>query len=285
MAYTLTVRAGSGVSGVKTNLDTGYAVRCAHGVALGTKVTLSCRLESGYVFDGWYNEFGNLYSNGLTYQYQMQNHDTTLTAKGRALSTAYTVTYDVDGDKTKVPQTESEYSAEDVKSATLSVTTPSKEGYLFLGWALQAESPTEYWLAGSTVEITGNLTLYAVWRLAKFTVKFDKNTNDVVTSIPDSQEKVYGSDLVVSSMTPERKGWTFVGWADSADGEVKYQPGSSYTDETAVTLFAVWRYNDLHLFYGDEDRWAPVDAYYGENGVWIPAVLGFGSAGEWKKTE
>ena len=47
---------------------------------------------------------------------------------------------------------------------TLSSTIPTKDGYLFVGWATSANATTAQYTAGSTYTANANATLYAVWK-------------------------------------------------------------------------------------------------------------------------
>ena len=58
---------------------------------------------------------------------------------------------------------------------------------------------------------------------------------------PQTQSKTMGVELTISDVIPTRNGYTFQGWAKSADGEVIYQPNGKYTENEAVTLYAIWK--------------------------------------------
>lgn len=59
-------------------------------------------------------------------------------------------------------------------------------------------------------------------------------------TVPDKQTKTHGEVLPLSDVTPTLEGYTFKGWATSADGPVAYMPGSNYVADATVELFAVW---------------------------------------------
>ena len=61
---------------------------------------------------------------------------------------------------------------------------------------------------------------------------------------PEKQTKYYMADLKLSSAVPQREGYTFKGWNDSENlkGNM-YQPGSVYTKDGSLTLYAVWERN------------------------------------------
>jgi len=92
------------------------------------------------------------------------------------------------------------------------------------------------------------MTLYAVWQAE---MQLDWGSQIIYnanggTGAPANQT-IYGSSLPValSSQTPTRTGYTFLGWATSATATTpKYQPGGQYgttADERGGTLYAVWK--------------------------------------------
>ena len=77
----------------------------------------------------------------------------------------------------------------------------------------------------------------------EYTVSFNANGG---TGAPSAQTKTYGQTLTLSSTVPTREGYTFLGWATSADGNVVYRVGDEVinltinSDET-INLYAVWQ--------------------------------------------
>ena len=70
-----------------------------------------------------------------------------------------------------------------------------------------------------------------------YTVSYNANGG---SGAPASQTKTYGVNLTLSSTVPTRAGYAFKGWATSSTGAVAYQAGGTYSDNSAVTLYAVW---------------------------------------------
>lgn len=70
-----------------------------------------------------------------------------------------------------------------------------------------------------------------------YTVSYNANGG---TGAPASQTKTYGVNLTLSSTIPTRAGYAFKGWATSSTGAVAYPAGGTYSDNSAVTLYAVW---------------------------------------------
>lgn len=105
--------------------------------------------------------------------------------------------------------------------------TPTKPGYEFVHW-LTSEDPSlaQVWsFSENTVE--GDLTLYAVWKPAELTVKFDLDGGTVngAEQAPD-QTVTYG-EAYGELPVPEKEGYTFDGWVYS---------GAVITPDTTVTM-------------------------------------------------
>ena len=88
----------------------------------------------------------------------------------------------------------------------------------------------------ATISASGEYTLSAItW---EHTVSYNANGG---TGAPDTQKKIYGSVLTLSSVRPTRDGYVFMGWATSSAGDVAYMPGATYDADADVTLYAVWQ--------------------------------------------
>lgn len=122
---------------------------------------------------------------------------------------------------------------------TLSTVKPTRTGYTFLGWATSQSATTAQYAAGSTYSNNANITLYAVWKINTYTVSYDANGG---SGAPETQTKIFGSNLLLSTSTPIRNGYAFQGWATSEKAEeAQYQPGEIYSSEENITLYAVWK--------------------------------------------
>lgn len=86
-----------------------------------------------------------------------------------------------------------------------------------------------------TVTVTNRFGIPA---LRKSTVSYDANGG---TGVPDSQTKIYGIALKLSSVIPTRTGYKFKGWAISKTSTtVDYYSESKYEEDVSRTLYAVW---------------------------------------------
>ncbi|MFQ9708363.1 MAG: InlB B-repeat-containing protein [Bifidobacterium dentium] len=76
------------------------------------------------------------------------------------------------------------------------------------------------------------------------TVSFNANGG---SGAPGNVTKWWGESLTIPNTKPTRANYTFLGWSETADGTVQYQPGQSYvgTSNSNYTLYAVWKLNSL----------------------------------------
>ena len=75
--------------------------------------------------------------------------------------------------------------------------------------------------------------------ITTYTVSYNANGGN---GAPGNQTKTHNVNLTLSSTVPTRTGYAFQGWATSANAtSANYQPGSVYSNNAAVTLYAVWK--------------------------------------------
>ena len=120
------------------------------------------------------------------------------------------------------------------------------EGKVFLGWNTKADGTGEMKYPGSSVLVTGNITLYAVWGNKTPGTTLIYHAND------GSDRKItepYVNNATVTLKgkdTFTRSGYTFSGWNTQADGK-----GTSFKPDDKVivdniesnNLYAVWTKN------------------------------------------
>ena len=147
---------------------------------------------------------------------------------------SYAVAYNANGG-TGAPGQQTKWYNE---ALTLSSTKPTRTGYTFQGWATSSGGSVAY-AAGASYTSNAGVTLYAVWKANTWTVTYNANGG---TGAPSSQTKTYGVTLKLSSTKPTRTNYDFLGWGTSASATtVAYAAGASYTNNAAITLYAVWK--------------------------------------------
>jgi len=115
---------------------------------------------------------------------------------------------------------------------------PTRLGYTFVGW-----SATD---GGSVVSFpytsgaTSDITLFAIWNADTHLVDSNENGG---SSVPGLTFQTDG-EIALPPATPDRAGYTFVGWSATSGGpglSFPYAPGVI----GSITLFAIW---DAHTF-------------------------------------
>ena len=80
-----------------------------------------------------------------------------------------------------------------------------------------------------------------------YTVSYNANGG---TGAPGNQTKTYNVSLTLSSTVPTRTGYTFLGWSTNASATTAtYAAGGAYTNNAAVTLYAIWKANQYNISY------------------------------------
>lgn len=181
-----------------------------------------------------------------------ENHTfTSSTSNGQVVSTCnlcgytkttaqtYTVSYNANGGS-NAPASQTKVHG---VTLTLSSTVPHRFNYEFLGWSASSSAITATYAAGGSYTGNASVTLFAVWRYkpATYAVSYDANGG---TGAPGRQTKTYGVTLTLTTLIPTRRNYSFVGWSKDRNAtSASYAAGGSYTDNTDVTLYAVWQYN------------------------------------------
>ena len=91
---------------------------------------------------------------------------------------------------------------------------------------------------GNQIAVTcaGNVTVAD--QPTTYTVSYNANGG---SGAPSAQTKTKDVSLTLSTTRPTRAGYNFLGWATSSSAvSAQYQPGSTYTANANVTLYAVW---------------------------------------------
>ena len=181
-----------------------------------------------------------------------ENHTfTSTTSNGQVITTCslcgytkttaqtYTVSYNANGGS-NAPASQTKVHG---VTLTLSSAVPYRTNYEFVGWSASSSATTATYTAGGSYTGNVSVTLFAVWKYkpATYTVSYDANGG---TGAPGRQTKTYGVTLTLTTIQPARKNYLFLGWSKDRNAtSASYSAGGSYTDNTDVTLYAVWQYN------------------------------------------
>lgn len=114
---------------------------------------------------------------------------------------------------------------------------------------------------------SGPVYLYAPGYVTSYAVTYNGNGADGGSTA--SQTKVYNTNLTLQSNGFTRTNFTFIEWNTSADGTgTSYAEGAVYTGNAALTLYAIWKQNNIPVFINDNGTIRQVDkAYMNVNGT------------------
>ncbi len=186
-------------------------------------ITLNEPTKSGYRFLGWYLE--SSYENKITQLTEAKDY--TLYAKWEELPPQeYTITYELNGGTIQNPKTT--FTEDDLP---LTLPTPTKEGFTFVGWYLKADFSGD-----SVTQITdaNNVTVYAKWIETEYTITYELNGG----TLESPKTKFTISELPLTLPTPTKEDYTFAGWYLTSD--FSGNPVTQLTEAKNVTLYAKW---------------------------------------------
>ena len=177
------------------------------------------------------------YDNGVITFQSLVTGEITITAS--AQQNTYTVTFDANGGTDDIVK---EDIAHGSKLSGIVPDEPQRDGYQFVGWNTDRNASS----ALDDYAITGDVTLYAVWKANSYTVYFNANGGEVTTSDKKvTYDSVYG-DLPV----PTRVGYTFNGWYL---GETLVNADTQVTTADSHTLAAHWTVNTYAVTFYKND--------------------------------
>lgn len=153
------------------------------------------------------------------------------------------------------------------EDGVLTLPTPTKAGFDFVGWYNNAELTGEP--CGTVLNTTGTVTLYAKWNEIKYVLTFEGNgAAETLTPV-----NFHEGDGAVALPVVTKEGHDFFGWFDNAEfsGEALASP---YNPATNKTIFAKWRQiKSIVSFdtHGAEEI-AAQKIYVGDNGVTLATL-------------
>jgi uncharacterized repeat protein (TIGR02543 family) len=157
----------------------------------------------------------------------------------------------------------------------------SKPDYELVGWNTDPLGNGTQYQLGSSIKVTGNETLYAMWSQLSCVVTFDvPGLKGKVAPITD----LAGNPIhLPSTVGLTRPGFSFAGWYSSPTGRTLVgKVGSLFTPTTSVTLYARWTGNPfVGLEFSDNGGLGHVAERHVRAGlaVVIPAGVGIHRSG------
>lgn len=251
-SYTLTVKAGTGISNVTGGGSKKYEA----------SVTINATVSTGYTWSKW--TIGNNTITTKNYTFNMPANNVTYTASATPIT--YTVAFNKNGGSSG--SMSSQTFTYDV-AQNLNENKFYRNGYSFVGWATSSTGSVVYTDKQSVKNLrssTGTITLYAVWK-QKFTISYNTNggTGDSISNETVNQGDNYDISNTILTKTVQEDGATAIfyhndgtensttitakdtvtynlsSWVDGKGN--KYNPGATIANVTSnITLTA--EYND-----------------------------------------
>lgn len=206
---------------VTFDTDGGSAI-AAQTVIEGEKATKPADpTKTGYTFAGWFKD-------GAAYDFDTAvTADITLTAQWNIKK--FTVTFDSNGGSEVEPQENIPYNTAATKPAD-----PTKTGGDFVGWFKDEECTSEWDFDLDTVK--GDITLYAKWNVATYTVTFDLMYEGADAIAPQT---VAHGGKVDEPQQPTRVDYEFYGWFKEATLKTMWAFDADTVTADTV-LYAKW---------------------------------------------
>lgn len=135
---------------------------------------------------------------------------------------------------------------------TIASETPTRTGYVFLGWSKNPSALVATYQPGDTMLLNINdgttVTLYAIWTPLTYQIAFNSNApqGTTVTGSMSNQNFTYGTAQTLTTNAYRITDHQFLGWNTSADGTgIAYEDAEQVNNLTAtnnatITLYAQW---------------------------------------------
>ncbi len=127
------------------------------------------------------------------------------------------------------------------RTATADKTAYGKRGssYTIYSPTISGYTPSKSSVSGTFSSESSSATVY--YYEITYTISFNANGG---SGAPGRQTKTYGVTLTLTTIQPTRRNYLFLGWSKDRNATfTSYTAGGSYTDNSDVTLYAVWRYD------------------------------------------
>lgn len=207
--------------------------------------------KTGYSFAGWATSASGsvAYSNGQLVTNLTATNNGTVNLYAKWTPVNYSITYNLNGGSISGQKT-----SYTIETATFSLPTPTRAGYLFTGWT-GSNGSTPQTSVSIVKGSTGNKSYTANWTPKKLTTTFYRNLDSSDTTTAQ-QVFTYGVSQSFSAKGWSKTGYTQLGWADSRTATTQqYSTLSGVSDGWVESkypsnnIYAVWKPNTYSIAY------------------------------------
>jgi uncharacterized protein (TIGR02145 family)/uncharacterized repeat protein (TIGR02543 family) len=246
---------GNGNTGGFVPTDT---IKYETAVTVIVKENTGVLLKTGSAFSGWNtaaNGSGTAYAAGVTFP--MGSANVMLYAQW-TIKPTFTVAYVGNGNtEGTTPADTNKYETAATVTVKENVGLLVKTGSTFAGWNTKADGSGNAYAAGITFPMgSANVTLYAQWTKAQYTITYYGNGNTGGT-LPSKTTHLFQTEIIIASAGNLTKtGYSYVSWnTDSTGNGLDYYEGNKITIENNIKLYARWSKDKYKITYaGNGDR-------------------------------
>ena len=139
--------------------------------------------------------------------------------------------------------------SKDGAALTVPTPAPTKEGHTLEGWYYDNGGTETKW-DFDTDKVKYTMTFLAQWKdknsPATYTLSYDANGGTGAPAAESITNKNGSADFIISSAAPKREGYTFMGWADSANSAAAVYRANDpiqlpKNGNAEKTIYAVWK--------------------------------------------
>ena len=213
---------------------------------IGDTIMLPACTKEGFEFTGWYD--GNTCAGQKGEKYTVTGNVILKAHYEKKAEITYLITFDPNGGRKAAP-------IKAAKGEKITLPGTEKSGYVFLGWYTEKKGGILLGLAGDELEVSKDMTVYALWEKEKAEETGDKGqeTCKVTFHTEGGTLKnktltiVKGAGLYLS--LPEKKGYDFTGWyLDKSLTQFAGTYRDSYRITKDTDFYAKWEKT------GEEDK-------------------------------
>ena len=214
------------------------------------KVTNNGSIEKGTFKGEVINNSSGTIAGG-TFTNSVTNNEGTVSggdfSRATTLSGRLVITFNPNNGEQTIPQNVNW--SRDGAALTVPTPAPTKEGHTLEGWYYDNGGTETKW-DFDTDKVKYTMTFLAQWKdknsPATYTLSYDANGGTGAPAAESITNKNGSADFTISSAIPKREGYTFMGWADSANAAAAVyranDPIQLHKNGNAEkTIYAVWK--------------------------------------------
>ena len=252
--YTITPYANTGIASVSGGGT----------VQSGSSTSITATPKNGYKFSQWVDEAATPYTDNPLY---ISNVTSNQSYWASAEPIEYEIEYNDDKQGTTTGTIRKKYT---IETATFSLHTLTKTGYIFNGWYTTSDF-TGTAVTQITNGSTDKKTFYAKWTPVEYSITYNLNGGSLPTS-PTPLEKYTIETETYTLPTPTRTNYEFQGWYENSGltGTAVTQLSQGSTGNK--TYYAKWKLKNYTISYNMNGGSGTITLHYSNGTTFTPST-------------